>query len=254
MTDDGLGRKDEAALIPTHGITIARQHDGDLTLLPDCATTGARARVAKLQEVAMQRVFSVLVLVSVVGIGRAYAQEAGPGPGVVEVSIIPGGGIYFTEATDAGEPAFGNYDLGGAFTVNFNRYIGVEGEVSGAIGVSQDLQLGGSNLDRKSPHLLNYSGNVVFSAANRSSVVPYVTAGVGGLTMFEEADLGIDGNETFLTGNVGGGVKWYAGRWGLRGDYRFLGVQSRDDAPAFFGQETRYGHRVYGAVIFNLVR
>jgi hypothetical protein len=170
------------------------------------------------------------------------------------VSIIPGGGIYFTEATDAGEPAFGNYDLGGAFTVNSNRYIGVEGEVSGAIGVSQDLQLGGLSLDRKSPHLLNYSGNVVFSAANRSSVVPYVTAGVGGLTMFEEADLGIDGNETFLTGNVGGGVKWYAGRWGLRGDYRFLGVQSRDDAPAFFGRETRYGHRVYGAVIFNVVR
>jgi Outer membrane protein beta-barrel domain len=202
----------------------------------------------------MQRVFSVLVLVSVVGIGRAYAQEAGPGPGVVEVSIIPGGGIYFTEATDAGEPAFGNYDLGGAFTVNVNRYIGVEGEVSGAIGVSQDLQLGGLSLDRTSPHLLNYSGNVVFSAANRSSVVPYVTAGVGGLTMFEEADLGIDGNETFLTGNVGGGVKWYAGRWGLRGDYRFLGVQSKDDAPAFFGRETRYGHRVYGAVIFNVVR
>jgi hypothetical protein len=55
-------------------------------------------------------------------------------------------------------------------------------------------------------------------------------------------------------GNVGGGVKWYAGRWGLRGDYRFLGVQSKDDAPPFFGQETRYGHRVYGAVIINLVR
>jgi hypothetical protein len=254
MTDDGLGRKDEATLIPTYGITIARRHDADLTLLPDCGTTGARARVAELEEVAMQRVFSVLVLVSVVGIGRADAQEAGPGPGVVEVSIIPGGGIYFTEATDAGEPAFGNYDLGGAFTVNVNRYIGIEGEVSGAIGVSQDLQLGGLSLDRTSPHLLNYSGNVVFSAANRSSVVPYVTAGVGGLTMFEEADLGIDGNETFLTGNVGGGVKWYAGRWGLRGDYRFLGVQSKDDAPAFFGRETRYGHRVYGAVIFNVVR
>lgn len=188
MADDGLGRKDDAALLPTPGITIARRHDADLTRLPDCDTTGARARVAELREVTMQRVFSVLVLVSVVGIGRAYTQEAGPGPGVVEVSVIPGGGIYFTEATDAGEPAFGNYDLGGAFTVNFNRYIGVEGEVSGAIGVSQDLQLGDVSLDRKSPHMLNYSGNVVFSAANRSSVVPYATAGVGGLTMFEEAD------------------------------------------------------------------
>jgi hypothetical protein len=49
-------------------------------------------------------------------------------------------------------------------------------------------------------------------------------------------------------------VKWYAGRWGLRGDYRFIGVQSKDDAPAFFGEETRYGHRVSAAVILNVVQ
>ncbi len=78
-------------------------------------------------------------------------------------------------------------------------------------------------LNRKTPHILNYSGNVVVNAANRSSVVPYVTGGVGGLSMFEKQSLGISDTETFLTGNVGGGVKWYAGRWGLRGDYRFVG-------------------------------
>ena len=72
--------------------------------------------------------------------------------------------------------------------------------------------------------------------------------------LFERASLGINDTETFLTGNVGGGVKWYAGRWGVRGDYRFITVQSKDDAPAFFGQETRYGHRVYGGVILNVVR
>jgi hypothetical protein len=93
----------------------------------------------------------------------------------------------------------------------------------------------------------------VVSAANRRSLVPYVTGGVGGLSLLERASLGIGDAETFLTGNVGGGVKWYAGRWGLRGDYRFVGVQSKDDAPAFFGQETRYGHRVYGAVLLNVV-
>jgi hypothetical protein len=49
-------------------------------------------------------------------------------------------------------------------------------------------------------------------------------------------------------------VNWYAGRWGLRGDYRFIAVQSKDDAPAFFGQETRYGHRVYGGVLLNVGR
>ena len=31
-------------------------------------------------------------------------------------------------------------------------------------------------------------------------------------------------------------------------------VSIKDDAPAFFGQETRYGHRVYGGVLINLGR
>jgi hypothetical protein len=74
--------------------------------------------------------------------------------------------------------------------------------------------------------------------------------------MFKRANLGINSTDTFLTGDVGGGLKWYAnnGRWGVRGDYRFIAVRANDTAPAFFGQETRYGHRVYGAVIINAVR
>ena len=59
---------------------------------------------------------------------------------------------------------------------------------------------------------------------------------------------------TFFTGNVGAGVKWYSGRWGLRGDYRFIGVRSKDDAPDFFGRDNRYGHRVYGGVLLNVAR
>ena len=101
---------------------------------------------------------------------------------------------------------------------------------------------------------MNYSGNVVVNAANRSSVVPYVTGGIGGLTLLDKASLGIADSDTFLTGNVGGGVKWFNGRWGLRADYRFIAVQSKDDAPSFFGQETRYGHRVYGGVLINAGR
>lgn len=67
--------------------------------------------------------------------------------------------------------------------------------------------------------------------------------------------LDINATATFLTGNVGGGVKWYRGkRWGLCADYRFLTVQSQNDAPAFFGQTTRYGHRVYGGVVLNALR
>lgn len=64
--------------------------------------------------------------------------------------------------------------------------------------------------------------------------------------------------ETFLTGNVGGGAQSYAanGRWGLRGDYCFMMVRDKDDGPTSLGGngDTRDGHRVYGAVILNVVR
>jgi len=196
----------------------------------------------------------LLTAVGLVGSGEVYAQEATPGPGAVQVTIIPGGATFFTEGKNASGPSFGNYDLGAGLAVNFNRYVGIEGEVSGALGISQDLQLGGATSNLKTPNLLNYSGNLVVYAPNKSSVVPYVTGGIGGLSAFERPSLGINNTETFLTGNVGGGLNWYAGRWGLRGDYRFVAVRAKDDAPDFFGQETRYGHRVYGGVILNVGR
>jgi Outer membrane protein beta-barrel domain len=204
----------------------------------------------------MKRGIALLAAIIIVSGARsavAQTQESAPGPGIFEVTIIPGGGTFFTEASDSNSPSFGNYDLGGSATLNFNRYVGAEGEVSGLLGVSQSLDLVTGTVDVKTPHFLNYSGNLVLSAG-RGSVVPYATAGLGGLSLFERAEVGINDTTTFLTGNVGGGVKWYAGRWGLRGDYRFIAVQSKEDAPAFFGTETRYGHRVYGGVILNVVR
>jgi len=188
----------------------------------------------------MSRWIAVIALISLVGVDRAQAQtqESAPGPGAFEITIIPGGATFFTEASDSNSPSFGNYDLGGSATVNFNRFVGVEGEVSGLLGVSQSLDFVTGTAEVKTPHFL----------------VPYATAGLGGLSLFERAEVGVNDTTTFLTTNVGGGVKWYAGRWGLRGDYRFIAVQSKDDAPAFFGQETRYGHRIYGGVILNVVR
>ena len=205
----------------------------------------------------MKRSIAVLLTVAgLMGAAPAFAQESGaPGAGSVDVTVIPGGAMFFTEAKDTTNgPSFGNYNLGGALSANVSRFVGVEGEFEGALGISQDLQLGSITSKTKTPDLLNYSGNLVINAANKSSVVPYVTGGVGGLTVFDKAELGINQTQTFLTGNVGGGVKWYSGRWGLRGDYRFIGVRSKNDAPSFFGQETRYGHRVYGALILNVRR
>ena len=199
----------------------------------------------------------IAVLLAVVGVSSstaAFAQDAAPGPGTVVITIIPGGATFFTEVDESGEPSFGNYDLGGGVAVQINRFFAVEGEVSGALGISQSMQVGAIDFDERSPHLLNYTGNLVLSAPTGTSFVPYVTGGVGGLTLFGRRPLTLDENETFFTSNVGGGVNWYAGHWGLRGDYRFLAVQSKDDAPVFFGRENRYGHRVYGGVLLNVGR
>ena len=204
----------------------------------------------------MTRAIAILVAaISVLGATQAYAQEStAAGPSTVVVTVIPGGATFFTEGNDTKGPSFGNYDLGGAVTVNINRFVGVEGEVSGALGITQDLEFVNGTSNAKTPNLLNYSGNLVISAPNRSSVKPYVTGGIGGLSVFERQSLGIPDTQTFFTSNVGGGVNWYAGRWGLRGDYRFVALKSKEDAPAFFGNETRYGHRVYGGVLLNVGR
>lgn len=204
----------------------------------------------------MMRFKGLLVLTAAAALfagAPAYAQQEGaPGPGTAQVTIIPGGATFFTEGKNSSGPSFGNYTLGASVTYNFTQWLGVEGEVGGALGITQDLTQGGLTNNTKTPNTLNYTGNVVFSLPTHSAFVPYATAGIGGLTMFDKPALGIDGTTSFLTGNVGGGLKWYAGRWGLRADYRFLGVRSKDDAPQFFGQETRYGHRVYGGLILNV--
>jgi len=190
----------------------------------------------------------------VVAASPVSAQEAKPGPGLVQVTIIPGGATFVTEGQSALGPSFGNYQLGGAVAFNVNRYVAIEGEVNEALGLSQDLQLGGLTSNLKSPNLLNYSGNLVAYARHYGGVVPYATVGIGSLIAFKRTEVGIDDTETFLTGNVGGGLNWYAGRWGIRGDYRFIAIGSQNDAPAFFGQQTRYAHRVYGGVLLNIAR
>jgi hypothetical protein len=197
---------------------------------------------------------ALIAVLLIGGVDRVYAQESTPGPGVFEITVIPGGATFFTSTGNGS--SFGNYSLGAAATYNINRIVGIEGEFGSSIGISQNLTDGGFRGTQKTPNTLTYTGNIVLSAPTHSSIVPYATGGIGALTMLQQASLGINTTDTFLTGNVGGGVKWYApnGRWGLRGDYRFIATQSKDTAPAFFGQDTRYGHRVYGAVIINGIR
>ena len=199
------------------------------------------------------RIAAIVLIGMMLGVGGAAAQET-TGPGFVEVTYMPAGAAFFTSKGDA--PSFGNYGFGTAATFNINRYVGIEAELGSMIATTSDLQFGDLDSNRKAPNMLSYTGNAVVSLWTGHAVVPYATGGIGGLTMFERPGVGVFNDETFLTGNVGGGVKWYApnNRWGLRGDYRFVTSKSKEDAPAFFGRDTRYAHRVYGAVIINTVK
>ena len=201
-----------------------------------------------------RRIAALVTMGIMIGAGSAYAQESTPVPGFVEVTYMPAGAAFFTSKGDA--PSFGNYGFGTGVTFNLSRYVGIEGELGSMIATTSDLQFGDLNSHTKSPNMLSYTVNAIVSLWAGHAVVPYATGGIGGLTMFERPELGVTSDETFLSGNVGGGLKWYAAnrRWGLRGDYRFAGTQSKDDAPEFFGRDTRYVHRVYAGVIINTVR
>ncbi|MBI4263464.1 MAG: outer membrane beta-barrel protein [Acidobacteria bacterium] len=208
----------------------------------------------------MARWATALVVAAVAfGVSAASAQET-TGAATWEITGFPGGGILFTEGSDnTGEPDFGNYALGGSLTYNINQYWGIEGEFGAGLGIDQRINFNDGRAsigDVSPPDMIAYNANALFYPfKNDRRFVPYVTGGAGGLTMFQEDEVGFDDDETFFTGNAGGGVKWYFGNWGVRGDYRFIAIKSKDDAPAFFANaDTRYGHRVYGGLVFGFGR
>lgn len=85
----------------------------------------------------MTRAGTILVVALSLAGARGYAQDAGAGPGTAEVTVIPGGGMFYVSSTN--ESSVGNYSLGGASTYNINQYVGVEGEVGGTLGLTQNL-------------------------------------------------------------------------------------------------------------------
>ena len=202
----------------------------------------------------MFRTAAILVASALVGSASTYAQELTPGPGIVEATVIPGGACFFQSKNAA--PSFGNYGLGAAVTYNINRMFGVEGDFAGMIATTSDLQFGTLNHNTKAPNALNYNVSAVVYPIRWGAAFPFITGGIGGLTMFERVGAGVNSDANFFTGNVGGGVKWYApnSRWGLRGDYRFLIIKSNSDAGSFFGTDTPYGHRLFAGFIVNAAR
>jgi Outer membrane protein beta-barrel domain len=141
---------------------------------------------------------TLLITVAALGLAAvpAHAQSSSAGPPRVEFTLSPGGGIFFPGKN--AEPDFGNYRLGGSVTVNLTRFIGVEAEVGSSIGISQQVDFGPTpGVERKTPNLLDYSPNFVVSVPTGSSVVPYVTAGAGALTVFSREELSIDHKSTY---------------------------------------------------------
>jgi opacity protein-like surface antigen len=195
---------------------------------------------------------------SLVG-AHAYAQEgsAPVGAGAVEISASPGGGTFFMKSTNGAEPKFDNYTLGASFIGNVNRFVGIEGDLNLALGRQQNLDFLASSLDdQKTPTMVGYNGSAIISPwGSDRRVAPYVAAGLGAMTMFNTTDveaIGIFSRRTFLTTNVGAGLKWFpVAHWGVRGDYRYFLIRNNDDAPRFFGQEDRNAHRVYAGLVYT---
>jgi hypothetical protein len=203
-----------------------------------------------------RKVLVVLAVVTLTAVS-AYAQERVGGAGRFEIGAFPGGGMFFTKSSNGNEPEFGNYALGGSFTFNVNRWIGIEGEAGGTLGLNQSFSFNNTEFtDQQSPNTWMYHGNVVANlVSNDRALVPYVTGGLGGVTLSPRGEaemLGVNDYKTFLAGNFGGGVKWFATpHVGFRGDYRLFVVKDNESAPLFFGNETRYGHRAQGGMIFT---
>jgi hypothetical protein len=203
-----------------------------------------------------RKVLAVLAVVTFIAVS-AHAQERVGGAGRFEIGAFPGGGMFFTKTSNGNEPEFGNYALGGSFTFNVNRWIGIEGEGGGTVGLDQSFNFNDTEYtNQQSPNTWMYHGNVVVNPiGNDRALVPYVTGGLGGVTLSPRGEaemLGVNDYETFLASNVGGGVKWFATTHvGFRGDYRLFVVKDNEAAPLFFGNETRYGHRVQGGMTFT---
>jgi len=202
------------------------------------------------------RTWIAVLAVTALSFGTAQAQESGAGAGRVEIGLFPVGGVFFGHYT-GNSPNFGDYALGTAFTVNVNKWIAFEGEFGGGVGIQQEMEHNGVLLsNQQSPSMVAYSGDLIVNViGSKRALAPYVAVGGGGLTLLTNANvtnLGIVNNETYLTGNAGGGLKWYATpHVGLRGDFRLLIVKNKDEAPFFNTTWNQYGARVYGGLLLT---
>ena len=182
----------------------------------------------------------------------------------MELGGWPGGGIFFTGGDDNLEVNFNNWGYGGGATFYMNPKVGVEAEVSYGLGLAQGVMYKNKEVFHvQVPNTLQTSGNLVFQpGGGGKQLVPYVTGGVGILTLISRnstKQFGITEAERHMATNVGGGVKIFRGgdahNWGFRVDYRVIFVSKNEDAAQFFAwSKSRTGQRIYIGMLYTMKR
>jgi hypothetical protein len=213
------------------------------------------------------KTFKVILTVAILVAGSAVAsaQDQAPGAGRLEVGGFPGGGLWLAGGDDKTEVNFNNYDFGGDATWYVNPKAAIEAEAFFGLGLSQNVNYQNKIVYRvQMPHTLGTSGNImIFPGGSARRVAGYVTGGAGMLTLFSRTAaarlFGLTQNESFVTTNVGGGVKLFRRgdyrNWGFRIDYRVLMVNKKSDTVALFAQsKRRTGHRFYIGMLYTVRR
>ena len=201
-----------------------------------------------------------------VGCAVALAQEPGPpGAGTFEVGGFPGGGMWLTGGDDNTEVDFNTYDFGGYASWYFHPMVALEAQADFGLGLSQNVNYKNEIVYRvQMPHTLGISGDVLFfPMGSARRVAGYVAGGVGALRLYSRTAasrlFGLTENETFMSTNVGAGVKIFRRddhlNWGFRIDYRILMVNENSDAVPLFAQSKgRMGHRFYIGLLYTVKR
>jgi hypothetical protein len=212
-------------------------------------------------------VLAAVVLLA--GCSVAAAQGTSIGAGKVELGGFPGGGTFFVGGDNNKEVNFNVYTAGGGLTYYLNQKAAVEGEVTGSVGWAQDVFFNNAKvIHTQMPTVWSYSGNLLFFPGGTAGkrVPAYLTGGIGALSLSPRVptkpfgyDVDTVGTQTFITENIGGGIKIFraadAPNWGFRADYRYLMVNSNSSAPAFFAKSKRRGaHRVYIGMLYTWKR
>jgi hypothetical protein len=182
---------------------------------------------------------ALALIVTFAGVAPASAQQE---PSRVQLSLYPSSRILARGGDSVEQPKFKTYSPGASVTVALSRHFSLEGDIAGSRGSLQTLGVLGR---KRSPAMLAGYINGVVNLRPGHKVQPYATAGLGLVRLFKREDVDMARSETLESANVGAGVKVMFGGWGIRADYRFVGMDSTaEDRSNFFGPGVRKAHRV----------